>query len=116
MTQSRSLSKWKARHAVLVWSGILLNFAVVLPLMLANAGVAHAGSRHGAKVTVAERHGSLPSLRGVMFRPDDFAKSPHSHPAHPIPFLDGNGNQADDKSGSNEKDDHFGPAYELKRL
>src|SRR5690349_11394300 len=33
MTQSRSLSKWKARHAVLVWIGILLNFAFVLPLI-----------------------------------------------------------------------------------
>lgn len=33
MTQSRSLSFWKARHAVLVWIGIVLNFAFVLPLI-----------------------------------------------------------------------------------
>jgi hypothetical protein len=72
-----------------------LSGAVVLSLILANAGNAHAGDRHGATVTAAEQHGSLPSLRGVMFRPDDFAKSPHSHPAHPIPFLDGVGNQSD---------------------
>jgi hypothetical protein len=34
MTRSRSLSKWKARHAILVWLGIILNFAFVLPLLL----------------------------------------------------------------------------------
>lgn len=50
----------------------------------------------GAKPTVssAER-GSLPSLRGAAYRPDDFAKSPHAHPLHPLPMLDGAGNQVD---------------------
>jgi len=34
MTRTRSLSKWKARHAILVWIGIVLNFGFVLPLLL----------------------------------------------------------------------------------
>ena len=33
MTQPPSLSKWKARHAIFVWIGILLNFAFVIPLL-----------------------------------------------------------------------------------
>lgn len=33
MIQSHALSRWKARHAILVWIGILLNFAFVLPLL-----------------------------------------------------------------------------------
>jgi hypothetical protein len=33
MMTSRSLSKWKFRHAVFVWIGIVLNFALVLPLI-----------------------------------------------------------------------------------
>jgi len=33
MTQSRSLSIWKTRHAVLVWIGVVLNFGFVLPLI-----------------------------------------------------------------------------------
>ena len=70
-----------------------LSGAAIVPFVLA-AGFAHAANQHGASVTSAE-HGSLPSLRGAMYRPDDFAKSPHSHPAHPIPFIDGNGKQAD---------------------
>ena len=33
MTQAPSLSKWKVRHAILVWIGIILNFGFVLPLL-----------------------------------------------------------------------------------
>jgi len=71
-----------------------LSSAAFGPFVFVAVGSAHAADQHGASVTSAE-HGSLPSLRGAAYRPDDFAKSPHSHPAHPIPFLDGNGNQAD---------------------
>ena len=34
MMQSRSISKWKARHAIVVWIGIVLNFGFVIPLIL----------------------------------------------------------------------------------
>jgi hypothetical protein len=33
MTHTQSLSKWKMRHAVLVWIGIILNLAFVIPLL-----------------------------------------------------------------------------------
>lgn len=33
MSQPPSVSKWKTRHAILVWIGILLNFAFVIPLI-----------------------------------------------------------------------------------
>ncbi|HWJ74456.1 MAG TPA: hypothetical protein VNX29_14955 [Kaistia sp.] len=33
MSAHRSISKWKARHAILVVIGILLNFAFVIPLL-----------------------------------------------------------------------------------
>lgn len=48
----------------------------------------------GAQVSAAD-HGELHSLRGAAYRPDDFAKSPHAHPVHPLPMLDGPGNQTD---------------------
>ncbi|MGN6313150.1 MAG: hypothetical protein ACTHMO_05235 [Rhodanobacteraceae bacterium] len=41
------------------------------------------------EVSPAVKHDTLPSLRGVMPRPDDFAKSPHAHPLHLIPFISG---------------------------
>ena len=34
MSRSQSLSKWKARHAILVWVGIVLNLAFAIPLLL----------------------------------------------------------------------------------
>ncbi|AWI62394.1 hypothetical protein [Sinorhizobium fredii] len=33
MIHAQSLTKWKTRHAILVWIGILLNFAFVVPLV-----------------------------------------------------------------------------------
>lgn len=33
MSRPQSLSLWKARHAIIVWIGILLNFAFVAPLI-----------------------------------------------------------------------------------
>lgn len=48
-----------------------------------------------AEVSPAVKHDVLHSLRGVMVRPDDFSKWPHSIPLHPLPFIDGAGNQAD---------------------
>src|SRR5690242_15336900 len=47
-------------------------------------------------VTSAVKHDTLPSLRDVMPRPDDFAKSPHAHPLHLIPFIGGHGGTGGD--------------------
>jgi hypothetical protein len=33
MTQPNSVSRWKVRHAILVWIGIVLNFGFVIPLL-----------------------------------------------------------------------------------
>ncbi|NUS39697.1 MAG: hypothetical protein HOQ02_11830 [Lysobacter sp.] len=67
---------------------------VAMALSLACAGNAFAGNDGHSSVSAAQ-HGSLHSLRGAMYRPDDFAKSPHAHPLHPLPMLDGAGNQVD---------------------
>lgn len=73
--------------------------ASVVPLLLltmaaSGTGMSSAYAASPPDVTQA-RSGSLPSLRGVAYRPDDFAKSPHAHPLHPLPMLDGAGNQTD---------------------
>lgn len=71
---------------------IALTVAVLAAATLGHTGSARAA---GAVVTAAEQHGSLHSLQGAAFRPDDFAKNGHGHPVHPLPFLDGNGLQSD---------------------
>ncbi|MEI7037768.1 hypothetical protein [Fulvimonas yonginensis] len=72
------------------WS--TLSLALGSAMGLAIAGPAHA-AKGGVEVTPAVHHDTLPSLRGVMPRPDDFAKNPHAHPLHRLPFI--SGNQAD---------------------
>jgi hypothetical protein len=79
---------------------VLKRAAVKAPLLLlavaANgfiAGAAFAGN--GQAQVGSSDHGSLPSLRGAAYRPDDFAKSAHAHPLHPLPMIDGAGNQTD---------------------
>ena len=75
---------------------VVLASAIAGSFGLATTSNAHAAGSYGAPVvTSAVQHGSLPSLRGAAFRPDDFAKSGHGHPVHPIPFLDGAGLQTD---------------------
>lgn len=73
---------------------LLLSACVVAALAVTVASAQSTGN--GApEVSPAVRSGSLPSLRGAAYRPDDFAKSPHAHPLHPLPFIDGVGNQVD---------------------
>jgi hypothetical protein len=67
---------------------------LTLAVSLACVGTAHA-TGYGAPVVTTAQRGTLHSLRGAMFRPDDFAKNGHGHPVHPVPFLDGNGQQVD---------------------
>jgi len=47
------------------------------------------------EVSAAVSHDFLPSLRGVMPKPEDTAQGNREHPVHPIPMLDGPG-QPDD--------------------
>ena len=74
---------------------------ILPPLMFAVAATAagmscaYAAGNNGSAQISSARHGSLPSLRGAAYRPDDFAKSGRGHPVHPLPFLDGPGNQRD---------------------
>jgi len=49
----------------------------------------------GPEVTPAAHSDFLPSLRGVMPRPDEFSPSGREHPMRPVPTLDGPG-QPDD--------------------
>ena len=75
------------------------NAAVMVPplmfaVALTGAGMSSAFAAGQPEVT-SSQHGTLHSLRGAMYRPDDFAKSPHAHPLHPLPSLDGAGNQVD---------------------
>lgn len=69
--------------------------ALCVAIGLALAGSAYADTQSGPDVSPAVQHDVLHSLRGVMPRPDDFAKSPHQHPQHPLPWLDGPGNPTD---------------------
>lgn len=71
-----------------------LSLALGTTIGLLAAGTTHAANG-GAEVTPATQHDTLHSLRGVMPRPDDLAKNPHAHPLHPLPFIDGPGNQTD---------------------
>src|SRR5947209_4621175 len=70
-----------------------LQWVVAISAGLCASAVAYAGD--SAEVTPAVRHDTLHSLRGVMPRPDDFSRSPVSHPARPLPWLDGPGNPQD---------------------
>lgn len=70
------------------------------PLMLlvvagsaAGMSSAHAGNTHSQ--TASSQQGSLPSLRGAAFRPDDFSRTDHARPARRLPFIDGFGSQID---------------------
>ncbi|MDE2308966.1 MAG: hypothetical protein KGJ97_11840, partial [Xanthomonadaceae bacterium] len=69
--------------------------AVGVAIGLAAVGTVHATTTRTPEVTPATQHDTLPSLRGVMPRPDDFIKNSHAYPAHPLPFLSAPGNQAD---------------------
>jgi hypothetical protein len=68
-------------------------------VLCAGAGLPVVGSAQtttsGPEVSSSVQHDTLHSLRGVTPRPDDFTKNSHAHPAHPLPFLDGPGNQTD---------------------
>ena len=73
-----------------------LSLALSIAIGLAASGSVHAtDTTTGPEVTQAIHHDTLHSLRGVMPRPDDFIKNSHAHPAHPLPFIDGPGNQTD---------------------
>ena len=72
-----------------------LSMALCAALGLAATGNALAASTTSGPEVTSAKHDTLHSLRGVMPRPDDFAKNSHAHPAHPLPFLDGPGNQTD---------------------
>ena len=73
------------------WTGLSLALGAALSLL----GTTSASAADGPQVTPAVHHDTLHSLRGTMPRPDDFQKNPHAHPLHPLPFIDGPGNQTD---------------------
>jgi hypothetical protein len=75
-------------------NGLSLALCVAIGLA-ATSSVNATDTATGPEVTPAVQHDTLHSLRGVMPRPDDFVKNSHAHPAHPLPFLDGPGNQTD---------------------
>ncbi|GAB3029832.1 T9SS type A sorting domain-containing protein [Oleiagrimonas citrea] len=74
---------------------ILVGSVLSGALLLACAGPAHAaGSTTGATPQDAVHHDRLPSLRGLLPRPEDFSNG-QAHPARPIPFLVQKGNLGD---------------------
>jgi hypothetical protein len=73
------------------WTGLSLALGAALGLLTTGP----ASAADGPQVTPAVHHDTLHSLRGTMPRPDDFQKNPHAHPLHPLPFIDGPGNQTD---------------------
>jgi hypothetical protein len=73
------------------WTGLSLALGAALGLLATGP----ASAADGPQVTPAVHHDTLHSLRGTMPRPDDFQKNPHAHPLHPLPFIDGPGNQTD---------------------
>jgi len=73
------------------WTSLSLALCAALGVL----GSGQASAADGPQVTPAVQHDTLHSLRGTMPRPDDFQKNPHAHPLHPLPFIDGPGNQTD---------------------
>jgi len=66
---------------------------------------------HGpAEVSDAVQHDTLHSLRGVMPRPDDFSKG-GNHPARPLPWLDGPGNQTDGAVQGSASSSPYAPTF-----
>ncbi|HUW53595.1 MAG TPA: hypothetical protein VMV99_09310 [Rhodanobacter sp.] len=64
-------------------------------LSLIAIATAHAATVRSPEVTRATHHDTLPSLRGVMPRPDDFIKNSHAYPARPLPLIGAPGSQGD---------------------
>ncbi|MGZ5269949.1 MAG: hypothetical protein ACXWC6_04970 [Ramlibacter sp.] len=67
---------------------------VSLAMAATAAPAAPASFANGVEVTAAEQ-GHLMSLRGAMPKNDEFSKSRVSHPARPLPWLDGPGTPVD---------------------
>jgi len=73
-------------------SGLAVVAFLTLPFAALAAPPADAGP---VEVTPAVGRDFLPSLRGVMPKPDESSRAPHEVPARPLPMLDGPGQPAD---------------------
>src|SRR5512140_1652401 len=81
-------------HAPILLKRLLLPCLAALPFIACDVSAAPTVMR-GADVSAAVSHDCLPSLRGVMPRPEELSRAQHEIPMRPVPTLDGPGQPAD---------------------